>query len=140
MNAARFTGWTFLLGGLTLLPFTLVFEGLPTQLDARNVAGLIYLVVFSGIIAYGLWFWGLQQLPASSVTFLSLLNPVVAAVLGWIVLSQTLNGWQILGAVIVLASVVLGQDLRLRRPLSRNPTRAGGRRRCRSGAPPRVRR
>ncbi len=115
MNAARFTGWTFLLGGLTLLPFTLFFEGLPSQLTARNIGGLIYLVVFSGILAYALWFWGLQQLPASSVTFLSLLNPVVAAVLGWIVLSQSLNGWQILGAVIVLVSVVLGQDLRLRR-------------------------
>jgi probable blue pigment (indigoidine) exporter len=115
MNAARFTGWTFLLGGVTLLPFTLIFEGLPSQLTGRNVAGLAYLVVFSGILAYGVWFWGLQQLPASSVTFLSLLNPVVAALLGWIVLSQALNGWQLLGAVIVLVSVVLGQDLRARR-------------------------
>ena len=115
MNAARFTGWTFLLGGLTLLPFTLIFEGLPADLTARNVGGLIYLVVFSGIVAYALWFWGLQQLPASSVTFLSLLNPVVAAVLGWLVLSQSLNGWQITGAVIVLVSVILGQDLLHRR-------------------------
>ena len=40
MNAARFTGWTFLLGGLTLLPFTLFFEGLPSQLTARNIGGL----------------------------------------------------------------------------------------------------
>lgn len=115
MNAARFTGWTFLLGGLTLLPFTLIFEGLPSELTARNVGGLIYLVVFSGIIAYAVWFWGLQQLPASSITFLSLLNPVVAAVLGWIVLSQALNAWQIVGAVLVLVSVVLGQDLRMGR-------------------------
>jgi probable blue pigment (indigoidine) exporter len=115
MNAARFTGWTFLLGGLTLLPFVLIFEGLPTEVSARNVAGLAYLVVFSGIIAYALWFWGLQHLSASSVTFLSLINPVVAALLGWLVLAQALNAWQILGAVIVLISVVLGQDLRWRR-------------------------
>jgi probable blue pigment (indigoidine) exporter len=116
MNAAGFTGWTFLLGGLTLLPFTLILEGLPADLTARNIWGLVYLVVISGILAYGLWFWGLQQLPASSVTFLSLLNPVVASVLGWIVLAQALNGWQIAGAAIVLVSVVLGQELR-RRPV-----------------------
>jgi probable blue pigment (indigoidine) exporter len=115
MGAAGFTGWTFLLGGLTLLPFTLIFEGVPTQLTGRNIAGLIYLVVISGIVAYGLWFWGLERLPASSVTFLSLINPVVAAVLGWVVLGQTLNGWQLAGAVIVLVSVVLGQDLWTRR-------------------------
>ncbi len=119
MNSIGVTGWTFLLGGLTLLPFTLIFEGLPHELSARNIAGLIYLVLISGILAYALWFWGLQRLTASSVTFLSLLNPVVAALLGWIVLSQRLNGWQIFGAIIVLISVVLGQPLsydRLRRP------------------------
>ena len=33
MNAIGFTGWTFLLGGLTLLPFTLAFEGLPARPD-----------------------------------------------------------------------------------------------------------
>lgn len=114
-GAASFTGWTFLLGGLTLLPFTLIFEGLPTDLTARNIGGLVYLVLFSGILAYGLWFWGLQRLPASAVSFLSLLNPVVAAVLGWVVLDQVLNGWQILGAVIVLCSVLLGQNAALLR-------------------------
>lgn len=114
-GAPAFTGWTFLLGGLTLLPVTLAVEGLPTDLTARNVGGLAYLVLISGIVAYGLWFWGLQRLSATSITFLSLLNPVVAAALGWIVLGQRLNGWQILGAVIVLASVLLGQNLPVHR-------------------------
>lgn len=109
MNALRFTGWTFLLGGLTLVPFMMIFEGLPDHLTGRNIGGLIYLVCISGIFAYALWFWGLQRLPASSVTFLSLLNPVVAAVLGWIVLDQALNGWQLVGAFVVLVSVILGQ-------------------------------
>jgi probable blue pigment (indigoidine) exporter len=48
-----------------------------------------------------------------------LLNPVVAALLGWVVLHQRLNGWQLLGAAVVLLSVVLGQQAtldRLRRP------------------------
>nr|WP_275588466.1 EamA family transporter [Microlunatus panaciterrae] len=125
MNAMGFTGWTFLLGGLTLLPFTLLFEGLPDRLTGRNIGGLVYLVLFSGIIAYALWFWSLQRLPASSVTFLSLLNPVVAAVIGWIVLDQTLNGWQLFGAVLVLSAVVLGQPLTLwrRRPVPHDQSR-----------------
>jgi len=127
MNAIGFTGWTFLLGGLALLPVTLILEGLPIQLTGRNIGGLIYLVAISGITAYALWFWGLQHLPASSVTFLSLLNPVVAAILGWIVLSQDLSPGQIFGAVLVLISVVLGQSLRPRQtpvpaPLRRAPS------------------
>jgi probable blue pigment (indigoidine) exporter len=115
MGAVGMTGWTFLLAGITLLPVTLLAEGLPDRLTGRNVGGLVYLVVVSGILAYALWFWGLQHLTANSVTFLSLLNPVVAALLGWVVLHQRLNGWQLLGAIVVLASVVLGQQATLDR-------------------------
>ncbi|CAA9414532.1 MAG: Permease of the drug/metabolite transporter (DMT) superfamily [uncultured Propionibacteriaceae bacterium] len=116
MGPAGFTGWLFLLGGVTLLPFTLVLEGLPEQLTGRNIAGLIYLVVVSGIIGYAVWFWALQRLTAAAVTFLGLLNPVVAAGLGWVVLGQSLNGWQIFGALLVCVSVVLGQTVRVPRP------------------------
>jgi probable blue pigment (indigoidine) exporter len=109
MTSIGVTGWTFLLAGLTLLPVTLLVEGLPDHLTTRNIGGLIYLVLISGIFAYAVWFWGLQRLSASAVTFLTLLNPVTAAVLGWIVLDQRLNSWQLLGAAIILISVVLGQ-------------------------------
>jgi probable blue pigment (indigoidine) exporter len=87
----------------------LLVEGLPDHLSARNIGGLIYLVLISGIVAYALWFWGLQRLSASGVTFLTLLNPVTAALLGWAVLDQRLNGWQLVGAVLILISVILGQ-------------------------------
>jgi len=109
MTSIGVTGWIFLLAGLTLLPVTLLIEGLPDHLTARNIGGLIYLVLISGILAYALWFWGLQRLSASAVTFLTLLNPVTAALLGWVLLEQRLNRWQVLGAVLILISVVLGQ-------------------------------
>jgi probable blue pigment (indigoidine) exporter len=109
MTTIGVTGWIFLFAGLTLLPATLLIEGLPDHLTARNIAGLVYLVLISGIVAYAVWFWGLERLSASAVTFLTLLNPVTAAVLGRVVLDQRLNHWQLLGAVIVLVSVVMGQ-------------------------------
>jgi len=62
----QFTGWTFLLGGLVLLPFTLVIEGLPDHLTGRNIAGFAYMTIFGAIISYGLWFWCLGRLPASA--------------------------------------------------------------------------
>jgi probable blue pigment (indigoidine) exporter len=109
MTSIGVTGWTFLFAGLTLLPITLIIEGVPDHVTARNIGGLVYLVLISGILAYAVWFWGLQRLSASAVTFLTLLNPVTAALLGWVVLDQRLNAWQLLGAFIILVSVVLGQ-------------------------------
>jgi probable blue pigment (indigoidine) exporter len=54
------------------------------------------------------------------VTFLTLLNPVVAALLGWVVLNQRFNMWQALGAVLVLVSVALGQPGALNRQRRRS--------------------
>ena len=107
-------GGRSLFAGLTLLPFTLAFEGLPRSVTPTEVGGLVYLVVISGIFAYALWFWGIGQLTAASVTFLGLLNPIMAALLGWWVLDQRLNLLQLLGAALVLVSVVLGQQRRRR--------------------------
>lgn len=109
MGPLQFTGWTFLLGGLVLVPFTLAIEGLPQHLTTPNLFGYAYLSVFGAIVSYGLWFWCLERLPASAASFLSLINPVFAAFLGWVVLDQSFNGWQLFGGALVLGSVLLGQ-------------------------------
>ena len=105
----QLTGWLFLIGGLTLLPVTLLVEGLPSVLTGRNLWGYAYLVLFGGIVSYGLWFRALQRLNPVAVTFLGLINPVTAALLGWVLLGQRLSPWQLVGAGIVLFSVLLGQ-------------------------------
>ena len=128
MGPIRVTGWTFLFAGLTLLPFTLAFEGLPTSVTPREVGGLVYLVLISGIFAYALWFWGIGQLSAASVTFLGLLNPIMATLLGWLVLGQRLNLLQVLGAVLVLVSVLLGQQRRRRAAAAPGPVEAAAQR------------
>ncbi|MFV0457735.1 MAG: DMT family transporter [Actinomycetales bacterium] len=109
MTSLHLTGWLFLLGGLTLLPATLLFEGLPTDLSTRNWLGYAYLVIFGGIVSYALWFWALRRLTASAVTFLGLLNPVAAALIGWVLLDQRLSTGQLIGAALVVVSVLLGQ-------------------------------
>ncbi len=125
VTSAQFTGWLFLVGGLTLLPVTLVVEGLPPTLSTRNLVGYLYLIVFGGIVSYALWFWALRLLPASSVSFLGLLNPVTAAAIGWLLLDQALTPAQLFGALLVLTSVLLGQRLPPR-PSTSPSTRLGG--------------
>lgn len=57
-----FTGWQLTVGGLVLLPVTLVGEGLPDHLTWTNVGGFAYLSVIGALIAYVLWFRGLSRL------------------------------------------------------------------------------
>ena len=104
-----FTGWQLTAGGLLLVPLTLAVEGLPDGLDAGAVGGLAYLGLLGTALAYALWFRGVERLPAARVSFLGLLSPVVAAGLGWAVLGQALNGWQLAGAALALAALVAAQ-------------------------------
>ena len=109
-----------------LLPLTLIVEGPPpSHLTTANVLGFAYLAVISSAVGYTLWFRGIALLSPTEVTFLGLLSPVTATTLGWLVLDQRLTAQQILGAAIVLASVVAVQIGGMRRrKIPRSPAAA----------------
>jgi probable blue pigment (indigoidine) exporter len=116
-----FTGWQLTFGGVLLLVATLAVEGSLPGLTVANVAGFSYLSLVGTALAYVLWFRGVTGLAPTRVTMLSLLSPVVAAVLGWVVLGQVLSAGQLAGAAAVLGAVVLGASAR---PRTRTPVRS----------------
>ncbi|NUT53579.1 MAG: EamA family transporter [Saccharothrix sp.] len=103
------TGWQLVAGGVVLLPVTLAVEGPPPALSWVNVGGFAYLGLVGGALAYALWFRGIRVLAATRVTFLGLLSPLVATVVGWVVLGQGLSVSQVVGVVIVLGALVVAQ-------------------------------
>nr|WP_306294714.1 hypothetical protein [Paenarthrobacter nitroguajacolicus] len=58
------------MGGVMLLPVTLVVEGLPRLVSVPNLAGFAYLSVIGALAAYAVWFRGIQRLPTMVVSFL----------------------------------------------------------------------
>lgn len=101
------TAWQLVAGGVFLVPVMLIAEGpvLPSMTPA-NLAGYLYLAVVGTVLAYWLWFRGIARLPASSVSFLSLLSPVVAAAAGAVVLGESFTAGQLLGLVLILGALV----------------------------------
>lgn len=102
------TGWQLTVGGLLLAPVMLFVEGLPPAVTWTNVGGFGYLSLVGTAGAYFLWFRGVTALAPARVTLLGLLSPVVAALLGWLVLAESLSPGQLLGAAAVLAAVIVG--------------------------------
>jgi probable blue pigment (indigoidine) exporter len=121
VSVLAFTGWQLTFGGLLLLPGALLADGLPRRLNATIVSGYVYLAGVNTLLAYWLWFRGTAKLQPTALSFLSLLSPIGAAVIGWIALSQDLSALQILGLLLALAGSVLGQ---LRPTASRTHTSA----------------
>jgi probable blue pigment (indigoidine) exporter len=126
-----FTAWQLAAGGLLLLPIALLVEGPPPALSARNATGFLYLGVIGTAIAYVLWFRGIERLGAPAASFLVLLSPVVATILGIAVLGEQLAPLQAVGALLILTSVAAGQSGNRARALidltrRRAPHRSGG--------------
>lgn len=109
VGPTAFAGWQLTAGGLFLLPLTAVFEGTPPSIDGDAVLGYAWLGLVGGLLAYALWFRGVTTLPVASVAVLALLSPLVAAVLGAVVLHQTLGPVQLAGFALALAALVAGQ-------------------------------
>ncbi|MBM1309993.1 EamA family transporter [Sulfitobacter mediterraneus] len=113
--ALTFTAWQLTAGGLLLLPFAPFAETDWATLTLSNLIGLGYLGLIGAALTYVLWLRGIARLQPAAVSVLGLLSPISATVLGWLFVSETLTPGQVIGMVIVLASVVAGQYA-LRRP------------------------
>ncbi len=110
-----FTAWQLAVGGIVLLPIALVIEGPITHLSTTNLLGFVYLGVVGTGLAYALWFRGIEKLKASAVSSLGLMSPVVATLIGFVLLHQTLTLVQLIGIAIVLMSVLIGQRTHVNR-------------------------
>lgn len=104
-----FAAWQLAAGGILLLPFALLVEPPLPSLSWENVAGLAYLGVVGAAFTYLLWFRGIARLEPAAVSSLGFLSPLVAALLGWLVLAQSLTPAQAAGFAVVLVSVWISQ-------------------------------
>lgn len=73
--------------------------------SARAWLALAYLIVAGSIVAYTAYVWLLAHVSPTKVGSYAYVNPVVAVVLGWLLLREPLDLRVVLGTVLVLASV-----------------------------------
>ncbi|MCO7190204.1 MULTISPECIES: EamA family transporter [unclassified Pseudoalteromonas] len=109
VSVAAFTGWQLTVGGLFLLPFGLIQEGLPAALTVNNLLGYGYLSLVGALLAYLIWFKAIEKLPVVSVSFVSFASPLSAALLGYFILDETLTPSQLLGAGAIVVAIVISQ-------------------------------
>jgi probable blue pigment (indigoidine) exporter len=104
-----FTGWQLLLGGLMLAPLSWLAEPPLPHLSVSAWLAYCYLGLVGTVLAYALWFRGIARLSPVAVSSLGLLSPLMAVVLGWLLLGQSVRGAALLGLATVLGSVLAVQ-------------------------------
>jgi drug/metabolite transporter (DMT)-like permease len=65
-----------------------------------------YLVFFGSVIAFTSYIYSLKLLPINIAMTYAYVNPVIALFLGWLLLDEPIGGWTLLGAALVIVSVI----------------------------------
>jgi drug/metabolite transporter (DMT)-like permease len=105
------TGWQMLLGGLICCAAGLAAGELPdvepSAFSGDSLLAWAYLVTIGSLVAFSAYIWLLQNAPVSKVATYAYVNPVIAIVLGWLVLEETITAVTLIGAAVIVASVAL---------------------------------
>jgi drug/metabolite transporter (DMT)-like permease len=105
------TGMEMLVGSLGLFVFgTLVGEWHQFHLatiSLRSLGGLAYLIVFGSGIGFVAYTWLLRNAPTPIVSTYAYVNPVVAILLGSVIVHEPLEGIEIISALIIIGGVIL---------------------------------
>lgn len=95
-------------GTAAVIALPILFATLPGGLDSLGgLATAIYLGVVPTALAYTLFGIGLRTLSASTVTTIVLAEPVVATILGVVVLDEQLTAVSLLGGGLVFVALAV---------------------------------
>ena len=102
-------GCQLLVGGVVLLLGSLVREDWAaiTTVPAATVGALIYLVLFGSIMAFTCFNYVLSKLPVGLATIYAYINPLVAIVLGFLVLGETITAYTVLAFLLTIGGIFL---------------------------------
>jgi len=110
-NVLGTAAFEMLFGGLALLAAGAVMGELPhLMFTNRTAVALAYLVVFGAIGGFTAYAYALKHLPLAIVSLYAYVNPVIAVVLGTLVLREPFGVRMAIAAAIVLGGMALVRD------------------------------
>lgn len=104
-------GMQMLAGGLILTVVSAI-AGEWQRIDIKAIStvswvAFAYLIFVGALVAYTAYSWLMQNASPSAVSTYAYVNPVVAVFLGWAIAGETLSAQMLLGAAVIVVSVML---------------------------------
>ena len=109
LRGIEVTAYAVWAGTVLMLPGTLGAADQLTTAPAEATLSMIYLGVFPGALAYVTWAYALAHRPAAQLAQYLYGAPVVSAVLGFVLINETLPLLALIGGALTLAGVIVGQ-------------------------------
>ncbi len=114
------TAWQLVLGGIPLLVIAFWQESQAIQWTLYFMGAVTYNVILGSAVAWTLWFFALQELPAGMAGMGTLLAPVVGVLTAWLQLGEVPGRWEAVGMILIFAGLAVLSFLRFRSTNNRN--------------------
>jgi drug/metabolite transporter (DMT)-like permease len=102
------SGMQLLFGGLFLFLFSPVVDDYSNMvLDSDVLWSLAYLIIFGSVLAYTAYMFALRELPVGVVTMYAYVNPLVAVILGYLILKEPLTWYTAMAFTCILTGVYI---------------------------------
>jgi len=76
---------------------------------AEGIGALAYLTIFGSVLAYTSYVYAVRTIRVTTLSLYAYVNPLVAVILGWLILNEQLTPVSIVAMLIILAGVALVQ-------------------------------
>ena len=100
----------FFYGLLSMIPYFLVFPGLPSLsvvLRIDVLANLLFLGCVASMLCFLAWNWVIKKLGAVIVTNYVYFNPVTTVIFAWLILAERITIYFLVGPLLILAGMYL---------------------------------
>jgi drug/metabolite transporter (DMT)-like permease len=101
------TAWQTLLGCIPIIVLALYLPAPPIRWTQTFTLTLIYSMFLSGSLAWVLWAYALQRLPAGSASMATMLAPIIGVLSAWLQLGEIPNKIELFGMVFVILALVI---------------------------------
>jgi drug/metabolite transporter (DMT)-like permease len=105
------TGMQMVIGGVLMFVLAAAVGELGSfhvgEITERSLVGWIWILLMGALIGFSVCMWLLRVTTPALVATASYVNPVVATVIGWAVLDETISGRTVVSGGLVLVGVVL---------------------------------
>ncbi|MBC7570417.1 MAG: DMT family transporter [Spirosoma sp.] len=104
-----FNGWQVLIGGVLLLPFTLLFADFgAARYAGRFWASVFWLIIPVSVVALQFWFFLVRKDPVRASLWL-FLCPIFGFLYANILLDEPITAWTVAGTALVIGGLWLGR-------------------------------
>lgn len=79
----------------------------PAAVSSNSIFALFYLIIFGSLMGFTAYSWLLKNAQPAMVATYAYVNPVIAVILGWSIAGESLTAQMLIGAFIIVTSVVL---------------------------------